>query len=52
MENKKENTITIDKGEYDRLLEDAFWLMCLEQAGVDNWIGFEEAQNIKEELEG
>jgi len=52
MENKEENTITIDKGEYDRLLADAFWLMCLEQAGVDNWSGFDYAHDIKEELEG
>jgi len=47
----KNGTVIISKEEYDRLLTDAFWLMCLEQAGVDNWVGYEEAQEIKEELE-
>jgi len=51
MENKEENTITISKAEHERLLADAFWLMCLEQAGVDSWQGFEIAQDIREELE-
>jgi len=48
MENK---TITIDEEEYLRLLADAFWLMCLEQAGVDNWDGYSYAIDLKEEYE-
>jgi hypothetical protein len=51
MENKEENNITIDKGEYERLLADAFWLMCLEHAGVDNWEGYSYATDLKEEYE-
>lgn len=31
-----EETITITKKEYDRLIKDSEWLSCLEAAGVDN----------------
>lgn len=46
-----EETITISKSEYAQLLEDQEWLQCLEAAGVDNWTGFEEAQDIRDSLE-
>lgn len=39
-------TVTISEEEYDRLLESEDWLRCLEAAGVDNWGGFEIAQEI------
>mgnify|MGYP003402366186 CR=1 FL=1 len=42
-------TVTISKREYDDLLKDQFWLQCLEEAGVDNWGGIEEAIEIKRE---
>lgn len=32
--------------------EDADWLSCLEQAGVDNWCGYDEARNIQREQQG
>mgnify|MGYP001762721509 CR=1 FL=1 len=41
-----ESTITIPLSEYAKLKADQLWLTCLEQAGVDNWDGFEEAQKI------
>lgn len=41
-----EETITITKEEYDRLEKDSEWLSCLEAAGVDNWIGFDEAKDL------
>lgn len=44
-----EEMITITKKEYDRLKEDSEWLDCLEQAGVDNWDGIDNAMEIKRE---
>lgn len=45
-------TVTIPKAEYEKLLEDQFWLECLESAGVDNWDGYDEAiQLFKEDEE-
>ena len=40
--------ITIDYAEYDKLLRREFFLCCLEEAGVDNWEGYEEAQDIRD----
>lgn len=42
-----QETVTITKKEYERLLEDSDWLSCLEQAGVDNWDGWDYAIDIK-----
>jgi len=50
MEN--EEMITITKAEYDRLVEDSVWLSYLEGAGVDNWDGFDEARQMRDEAEG
>lgn len=48
-----EETITISKKEYDSLKDDAFCLQCLQNAGVDNWQGYdfamEEYLQIKNE---
>lgn len=44
---KTEETITISKREYDRLIEQVEWLECLEAAGVDNWSGYEIAIDIQ-----
>ena len=41
-----EKTITITKEEYDRLKKDSEWLLCLESAGVDNWVGIEAALDM------
>ena len=39
-------TITISKEEYKSLLEDRVWLRCLEDAGVDNWQGYDYAGEL------
>lgn len=44
------STVTISQSEYEELLEAAAWLSALEQAGVDNWGGYETAQEIYEEM--
>ena len=36
-----EDTVTIPRDEYNRLLDDARWRACVEGAGVDNWDGFD-----------
>lgn len=41
--------ITISVKEYDQLLEDSRFLCALRGAGVDNWDGYEEAQEMLEE---
>lgn len=38
-----EETITIPKAEYDRLIRDSELLGCLEACGVDNWGGWGDA---------
>lgn len=42
--------IEIDFNEYEDLLEDRAWLMALEEAGVDNWEGYEYAAKIYNEM--
>lgn len=45
----KNETITISKNEYDRLVKRDDWLECLEAAGVDNWQGIEYAIALRRE---
>ena len=40
--------VTITKQAYDSLLEDQDWLTCLENAGVDNWSGYDYARELQE----
>jgi len=46
-----EETITISKKEYEELLKDSQFLDCLRGAGVDNWEGYEYAQEMMKEME-
>ena len=46
-----EETVTISKKEYEELLERSLELDALDQAGVDNWSGYEHAMEILRELE-
>lgn len=39
-------TVTIPLSEYSELLVDRKWLRCLEAAGVDNWDGYDIAQDM------
>lgn len=41
--------VTISKDVYYRLLERDYFLECLEASGVDNWQGYEEAQDMYNE---
>lgn len=42
-------TITISKEEYESLLEDRKWRIALENAGVDNWEGYDFARELLNE---
>ena len=44
-----EEEITITKKLYDKLQADSAFLACLEACGVDNWQGYEEAQEMFEQ---
>lgn len=48
----KVTMISISRATYNQLIEDAQWLSCLEEAGVDNWQGFDEARAIYREWYG
>lgn len=41
-----DDTVNIPKTEYNDLLEDSAFLGALEQAGVDNWDGYDFALEI------
>ena len=47
-----EEMITITKAKYDELTNDVAFLNCLINAGVDNWDGYEWAQEAYEEFLG
>ncbi len=38
-------SVTITQKEYDKLLDDSLFLSCLRNAGVDNWDGYDYAQD-------
>ena len=39
----EDGTVTMSYEEYDELVEDQRFLLCLEGAGVDNWSGYDYA---------
>lgn len=41
-----EEMVTITKEEYDSLVSDSEFLDCLRAAGVDNWEGYDTAQEM------
>lgn len=43
-------TVTIPQEEYEELLNNDLWVRALEEAGVDNWEGYDEAREIYREL--
>lgn len=47
-----ENLVTISRKEYDSLLEDSAWLNCLQNAGVNNWCGWDYALELYQEQYG
>ncbi len=46
-----ELNITISKKEYESLSEDQKLLQCLQDAGVDNWSGYDYAIEMMQEME-
>lgn len=46
---QQEKMVTITEAEYDKLSEDSRFLCALQNAGVDNWDGYEVAQEMIEE---
>lgn len=42
--------VTISLHEYEELLEDSYFLNALNQVGVDNWDGYEEANKLYEDM--
>ena len=36
--------------EWEQLMKDSWFLECLKSAGVDNWDGYEEAIDMRQEL--
>ena len=46
-----EETVTISKSEYNRLLKDSQLLVGLLAAGVDNWSGYDEVIEMLENNE-
>lgn len=46
-----DETVTITKFEYDRLVRRDNWLACLEAAGVDNWQGWDDAIEFRNSME-
>lgn len=51
MSDPKTETVTISKKEYLSLLEDRNMLTALENAGVDNWNGYDYAMETFEQLQ-
>lgn len=41
-----DETVTITKQHYEELKEAQTWVECLEACGVDNWSGYEDAQEM------
>lgn len=48
--NSTQETILVAKSYLHKLEESHEWLSCLQEAGVDNWCGYDEAINIKNAL--
>jgi len=44
-----EELVTVPKSEYDRLLDDEYFLTCLIACGVDNWQGYSDAWELYSE---
>lgn len=45
----EEEMVTITKEEYEELLADSKFLACLDAAGVDNWDGYDFAQDMMDD---
>lgn len=43
--------VTITEAEYANLCRDSFFLDCLKVAGINNWVGYSDAIDIRDEHE-
>ncbi|UZV39677.1 hypothetical protein APT65_00074 [Trabzonvirus APT65] len=46
---KDKGVAVVDPEDYEEMLEDQIFLQCLQAAGVDNWDGYSDAQEMMEE---
>lgn len=46
-----EKMVTITEKEYNRLLSDSRFLQALQEAGVDNWDGYSDAQEFLDDMD-
>lgn len=46
-----EESVSISKKEYSRLLQQDEWVSCLDQAGVDNWEGIDYAIELYDQYQ-
>lgn len=53
MDNKSKNeeTVTISIEEYNELIDDSLFLCALMACGVDNWCGYEDAQDVHNDMQ-
>ena len=49
--NKEEQMVSIPASEYALLLNDSDVLSCLYGAGVENWEGYDEAMEMRDEAD-
>lgn len=47
---KDDEMVTITKERYAELIDSEDWLNCLQNAGVDNWSGYDFARELYEEI--
>ena len=47
----KDGVVTMTEAEYDKLFNDYLFLNCLRNAGVDNWSGYDDAQDAMAQYE-
>jgi len=48
--NQTEDTVTISRKYYEKLIDGQAFLECLKSCGVDNWIGYGDAQEMFDDI--
>jgi hypothetical protein len=48
---KEAPMVEISQEDLDELLQDQLLLLCLKGAGVDNWVGWDDACEMAEEMD-
>ena len=47
---EEEEMITVTKEHYEELYEAYLWAEALDQSGVDNWVGYDDAREAFQQL--